>query len=300
MTGPPTPAPEPGDGEAPAYGYEVPPLAYGAPDDPLVTPATEGFNGWYRRLFATLRRSWRSLVLISLTTYAGPVAAVSVLLSLASRDMVVTVPAADGTTRTSLDTGVLGVLALGGLGAILVTSLLTSVGNAAAVWSLTREAAGRAAPLGGALAFGIREGFRLWGWSLLYTLIVLVGICACVLPGLYFALAGSLYIPLTLYVRSGNPIGLSFALVNRNLGAALGRMVLLVLMVYGVELALSIPLGFVRAASPTAGLVAELAVQVVTAPLALVLTLGSVLLFAELWAKQVATTTGNLDAALAA
>jgi hypothetical protein len=290
------PMPEPGDSEAPESGYQVPPLAYGPTEDPLVTPATEGFNGWFRRLFATLRRSWRSLVLISLTTYAAPVALVSALLALASRNLVV---AADGTARTSFDTGLLATIVLGALGAVLVTSFLTAVGNAAAVWSVTREAAGHPAPLGSALGFGFRKAFRLWGWSLLYSLVVLVGICACVLPGLYFALAGCLYVPLTLYVGSGNPIGLSFSLVNRSFGAALGRMVLLVLMVYGVEIALSIPLQFLRAASATAGLVGSLAVQVVTAPLALVLTIGSVLLFAELWAKHVATTTGNLDAALA-
>ncbi len=295
MTDPPTP--EPGDTDAPAYGYQVPPLAYGATDDPLVTSLAEGFNGWFRRLFATLRRSWKSLVLISLTTYALPVAVVSGFLALASQNLVVAPNG--GTTRASIDVGVFGTVLLAGLGSVVVTSFLTSVANAAAVWSVTREAAGQPAPLGSALGFGFRKGVRLWGWSLLYSLMVLAGVCACVLPGLYFALAGCLYVPLALYIRGSNPIGLSFSIVNKHLWPALGRMALLVLMVYGVELALSIPVQVIRASSATAGLVASLAVQVVTAPLALALTLGSVLLFAELWARHVPTTTANLDAALA-
>jgi hypothetical protein len=295
MTHPPTP--EPDDTDAPAYGYQVPPFAYGPSADPLVTSPDEGFNGWFRRLFATLRRSWKSLVLIALTTYALPVAVVSGFLALASRNLVVA-PAGD-TTRTSINMGLFGMLVVAGLGAVAVTSFLSAVANAAAVWSVTREAAGQPAPLGAALGFGFRKGLRLWGWSLLYSLMILAGVCACILPGLYFALAGCLYIPLALYIRGSNPIGLSFSMVNKSLWPSLGRMALLVLMVYGVQLVLSIPVQVIQANSATAGLVASLAVQVVTAPLALALTLGSVLLFAELWARQVPTTTANLDAALA-
>jgi hypothetical protein len=292
------PAPEPGDVNAPAYGYQVPPAAYGLGADPLVTPPTEGFGGWFRRLFATLGRSWKSLVLISLCTTAVPIAALSTAFAAASQRLVVPTPAGS-TAAPSIDMGRFGTVMLIALAAIPITSYLTAVANAATVWSLTREAAGQPAPLRTALGFGLRKGVRLWGWSLLYSLMILAGLCACILPGLYFALAGCLYVPIALYIRGGNPIGMSFSAVNRSFAPALGRMALLVLMVYGVELVLSIPVQFVQAASAGAGLAASVVEQLVTAPLALVLTVGSVLLFAELWARQVPTTTTNLDHALA-
>jgi len=183
---------------------------------------------------------------------------------------------------------------------VVVSGFLTGVAQAGVVWAVTREAAGRSAPVGAALRYGLRNGVRLWGWSLLYGLMILAGTCACFLPGLYFALAGCLYVPVALYRRGTNPISTSFSLVNGNFLAALGRMALLLLLVYGVELVLSLPVQLLSLGFRSLGVPLTIALQFVTAPLPMVLTVGSVLLFAELSVRQLRaeTTTVTLDAAL--
>src|SRR5690242_18579088 len=75
--------------EVPQYGYQVPSYAYPAqppeaPQDPLVTAPGEGFSGWWSRLTRTVRRSWRSIVAISLLTYGVPLAVLSTAAGLLS------------------------------------------------------------------------------------------------------------------------------------------------------------------------------------------------------------------------
>jgi hypothetical protein len=184
------------------------------------------------------------------------------------------------------------------VGAILI-GFATAVAHAAAVWSVTSEAAGRPRSLGGALGYGLRNGFRLFGWSLLYGLLILAGTCACLIPGLYFVLAGCLYVPVALYRRGMNPIGTSLTLVNRNFGSALGRMILLIVMLYGVQLVLAVPVQLLNVqARPAVAIGLSFALQFVTAPLTLVTTVGAMLLFAELWNRQSPITIAHLDTAL--
>jgi hypothetical protein len=183
---------------------------------------------------------------------------------------------------------------------VVGSGFLTGVAQAGVVWAVTREAAGRPAPVGAALRYGLRNGVRLWGWSLLYGLMVLAGTCACFLPGLYFALAGCLYVPVALYRRGMNPITTSFSLVNGALWAALGRMAMLLLLVYGVELVVSVPVQILSLGFRGLSVPLTIGLQFVTAPLTTVLTVGTVLLFAELSVRQlrIETTTASLDAAL--
>jgi hypothetical protein len=204
------------------------------------------------------------------------------------------------TQQATVNTGWLGTFVVALLVVLVISGYLTGVAQAAVVWAVTREAAGRPAPFGAALVYGLRNGARLWGWGLLYGLMVAVGLCACIFPGLYLALAGCLFVPVALYRRGMNPISTSFSLINSNFGAALGRMALLVLMVYGVQLILSIPVQIVSLGSRTLGTVLSIGLQLVTAPLPMILTIGTVLLFAELSVRQMRTetTTASLDAAL--
>jgi hypothetical protein len=292
------PGPPPGPPAPPQYGYLVPasPM-YGAPD-PLVTPPQEGFSGWFSRVFATLGRSWRSLVLISWVTYGVPVAVLIALYRAGSGRLFVKAPLGSAQPFT-VDTGQLeSLLGILGVGAIVI-AFATAVAQGATVWAMTREAAGQPRSLGGALGYGLRNSLRLFGWSLLYGLMIVAGSCACLIPGLYFALAGCLYVPVALYRRRLNPIGTSFTLVNRNFGAALGRMALLVVMLYGVQLVLTIPVQVVSAQASTAvAIVVAVAMQFVTAPLTLVTTVGATLLFAELWNRQEPITVEHLHGAV--
>jgi hypothetical protein len=281
----------------PGYGYLVPAPAQFGTGDPLVTSATEGFSGWFSRLFAVLGRSWKSILLISWATFGVPVAVLALVVGLATDRMVVT-PAPGSSQALRFDGSLVGTILVVVFVGALVSAYLTASAQAATVWAVTREAAGRPAPLGAALGYGFRNGFRLFGWSLLFGLMVAAGTCACLVPGIYLGVAGCLYVPVALYRRGMSPIGTSFSLVNKSFWAALGRMLLLLLMVYGVQLVLSVPAQIVGSGSRAAGVVLSVVVELVTAPLALVLTVGTVLLFAELWNKRMPTSTAELDAAL--
>lgn len=75
---------------------------------------------------------------------------------------------------------------------------------------------------------------------------------------------------------------------------------LLLLMVYGVELVLSVPVQIVNFEYRTLTVPVAVGLQFVTAPLPVLITVGTVLLFAELSVRQLRaeTTTASLDAAL--
>ena len=281
----------------PGYGYLVPaPPTFGA-NDPLVTSPAEGFGGWFSRVFAVLGRSWKSILLISWVTFGVPVAVLAVVLGL-TLDQAVVVPAPGSQQTPTFDGAALGTFFVIVLVAAVVGGYLTAAAQAATVWTVTRQAAGRPAPLGAALTYGFANGVRLFGWSLLFGLMVGAGICACIVPGIYLGVAGCLYLPVALYRRGMSPISTSFSLVNKNFWAALGRMLLLLVMVYGVQLVLSVPGQIVSRGSRVGGVVVSVVVELITAPLALVLTVGTVVLFAELWNRRMPTSTAELDAAL--
>jgi hypothetical protein len=286
----------------PQYGYQVPTSAYPTgtyPGDPLVTPPGEGFGGWWGRLMAILRRDWRRIFAITLSTSAIPLAVLILISSLAAPKFS-SVTNANGTKSVHVEGGSIPLLVVALLLAAVLGGYLTAVANAASVFSVTRNAAGAPVSLGDSLRYGFRHGTRLWGWSLLFGLLVLVGTCACILPGLYLGLAGCLYAPLALYERGSGPIGTSFSMINKNFGAALGRMALLLLIVYIARLVLSIPAALVGLGSHVAGTVVTAIVDVITAPLAVIVTLGTVVLYAELRAKLVPTTVQSLSDALGA
>jgi hypothetical protein len=90
---------------------------------------------------------------------------------------------------------------------------------------VTRQAAGEPVGLGAAFRFGLRRMLGLWGWTLLASLLIGVGICLCLLPAVYLAFALALIGPAYLFERD-NPIGRSFRFFHHRLGLVLGRLAL--------------------------------------------------------------------------
>ncbi|MEK8109138.1 hypothetical protein NKG94_39075 [Micromonospora sp. M12] len=72
------------------------------------------------------------------------------------------------------------------------------------------------------------------GWTLLIGLLIGVGVCLCVLPGVYLAFALSMAGPVYLFERH-NPIGRSFRMFHDQLGLLLGRVALVALAVIVVS-----------------------------------------------------------------
>ncbi len=210
----------------PPYGW-YPPPGYGLdPADPLVTPPGVGVGGWVTRCVDAFRRGWRLLLPILLLTQVLPAVVLSVL-GLAVD------PSARWEAQLAADAdalppgflvdlaGFLGLL----LGGSLLLGLVQCLGWAAGTWVIARQAAGAPADLGAALRYGLRRAVGLWGWTLLFTLIITVGFCFCLLPGIYAASALAMAGPVYLFERR-DPIGRSHRMLRDRLGLLLGRVAL--------------------------------------------------------------------------
>ncbi|MFE9916216.1 hypothetical protein ACFYPG_13770 [Micromonospora sp. NPDC005553] len=231
---PPTGGYPPGSGP---YGgqpwYPGPPVGwyppgYGSdPNDALVTPPGAGIGGWFNRCGGALRRGWRQLVPIMLLTQVLPAAVLSVV-SLGLDPSAKWAAQAESTSTPALPDNFVAellsllVLLLGGS---LVVGLVQAVGWAAGTWVITQQAAGQPASLESALRYGLRRALGLWAWTLLVSLLIGVGVCFCVLPGIYLAFALSMAGPVYLFERH-NPIGRSFRMFHDRLGLLLGRVAL--------------------------------------------------------------------------
>ncbi|MEU4782387.1 hypothetical protein [Micromonospora sp. NPDC023633] len=196
------------------------------PADPLVTPPGAGVNGWFSRCVGAVRRGWRLLLPILLLTQVLPALVVSVV-------SLVLDPTAKWEQSMADDPAALpdtfvtdmGVMLSVVLGSALLFGLVQSLGWAAGTWVVTRQAAGQPVSMGAALSYGARRALGLWGWTLLMSVIITLGVCLCVIPGIYFAFALSMAGPVYLFERQ-HPIGRSFRMFHDRLGLLLGRVAL--------------------------------------------------------------------------
>ncbi|PWU49219.1 hypothetical protein DLJ47_26800 [Micromonospora sp. S4605] len=297
--------PTPPTGGFPTGGYGVPgypqpalgqpgwyPPGYGFdPTDPLVTPPGAGVSGWFDRCVGAIRRGWRLLLPILLLTQVLPAAALSVISlavdptagwdATAGQD-----PAALPDTFLTDLAIMLGVL----IGGSLLFGLVQSVGWAAGSWVVARQAAGEPVGLGAALRYGLRRALGLWGWTLLIGLIVALGTCLCVIPGIYFAFALSMAGPVWLFERQA-PIGRAWRMFHDRLGLLLGRVAMVVAavivgsMVAGVVEAVgTLPFGLTpldSAGSAVGVTMVILAAAVLALPAHVVQLVGLVVTYAE-------------------
>ncbi|WP_197701440.1 hypothetical protein [Micromonospora coxensis] len=293
----------------PPYGGHLP---YGwpggggwDPDDPLVNPPHAGVNGWFARCAGAVRRGWRLLLPLLFLTQVLPGLALS-LVSLALSPGAGDELPADG----SLPDGFLTDLAVFGSVVFLVSlllSLVQCVGWAGGTWVVARQAAGEPVDLGGAVRYGLRRAPGLWGWQLLVSLLVLVGVCFFVLPGVYLAFALALVGPVYLFERQ-NPIGRSFRFFHDRLGLVLGRvgLVALALLAGGLigfvlETVATAPFGadpFGSPAAVTAVVAVTVVSSVLTLPVQLIQLVGLVATYAEQRAQEGPVNAARLAAEL--
>ncbi|MCW3839245.1 hypothetical protein ONA70_03925 [Micromonospora yasonensis] len=215
---------------APVPGGVYPGQPYGwypgvDPEDPLVPPPYAGFGGWFARCTGALRRGWRQLLPIMLLTQAVPAAVIGILSIGAAPSAEVT----SGPDSAPVLPDLGSVFAFYGL--VLLAALLfgplQAAGWAAGTWLVTRQAAGERVTVGSAFRYGWRRAIGLWGWTVLASLLIMVGVCACLLPGIYVIFAIALFGPVYLFERQ-DPIGRSFGMLHRRLGMVLGRVALVV------------------------------------------------------------------------
>lgn len=312
MTNPPSGPWAPND-PVPAYGYQIPgqfgyPAPGYSPDDPLVPPPAAQFEAWYRRVVATFGRSWQPLFLVFAVLSALPQIALLVIGYVAGYALAITPETAvELFQRPEVVIGsILVALVLG-----VATVFLNCVAWAAAIWVVTENAAGRPASLATAVPVGLSRALPMFGWYLLVGLIVAVGTIFCVLPGLYFGVALSLFSFVIMFERGTNPIGRSFTLVNGDFGAALGRVALLFLVdgvasmlvscaFGGSAFALSMNSDGELVGGPSGGtqLVSGLVNAVVQVPLDSLLVVGLLLVYTQVRGRREPLSTPQLWASI--
>ncbi|MEV4768678.1 hypothetical protein [Micromonospora humida] len=284
---PPGVGPYPGQGGGPAP-YAGP----WGPEDPLVNPPYAGLEGWLSRCAGAVRRSWRPLLPLMLLTQVVPAVAVS-LLSLGMGPDATMLPA-DG----SLPEDYLSDLVIYGVSVFLVAlafGVVQGIGWAGGTWVVARQAAGQPADLPGALRYGARRCLGLWGWMLVLGVLVGVGFCLCLLPGIYLAFALALAGPVYLF-EGQNPVGRSFRMFHDRLGMVLGRVALVALAVFlgsvlgsVAESVGTVPFGTDPFTAPgtAVGAVAVILVSaVLVVPVYLVQLVGLVVTYAEQRAQE--------------
>jgi len=279
-----------------------------------VTPPEQGFAGWWARIWRTFARSWKSLLLIvGLVSVVPPVMGVLVLF------LVMRLPSMALLTGTQAQPHFHLRAFVWLIGMVLAFQLMavyfSAIGWGAAFWTITRQAIGMPAPLGGALRFGLRRSGSVWGWQLLTLVISAAGGVCCYLPGLYLAAASSLIVPIAVF-EGGNAMSASFRTFHRNFGPVLGRIALAMAANFAVGIILLVinfaaNRGVTLPANPSVSnapampslsdsfgigylITAPLVAFVVGIPLQILGMIGILLTYAEMRARAVRLTTAHL------
>jgi hypothetical protein len=211
----------------PTYGHDVQQFTPGA-YDPLVPAPESRFEGWWTLVIATFKRSAWTLILIFALTWALP-SIVLIVAGGATGAVLAPNPLTIAGERGGVrwNQGAVAGLVLAIVIFLFVTTLLIALGWGAGIHAIVQAAAGHRVSLAAAFRAGLRRLLPMWGWSVLAVLIIAVGVVFCVVPGLYFLLALSLFSFAVMFERNWNHLGRSIGLVNDNFGAAIGRVALL-------------------------------------------------------------------------
>ena len=240
---------------APVAGYGVPIFGQQAGYDPLISP---DYSGWWRRTTALLKTAWRPLAILQAIgfvvalLFAVPQALYLVYLSDALPRTNADGTFTDSTAGQSIDFqpffGIFGIMFLGVFVTYLVKFAVAIASNHVGV----SVASGLQPRVGASLAMAARRVFPLLGWQLLAFLMIVVGICACVLPAIYL-LAVFIILPAVVTFERGTAISRCFALFHRDLGASVSRIATILGLVVGVGVLAAIIAQIVQLAIGGAG-----------------------------------------------
>ncbi len=212
--------------------------AAGYPEDPLIS---RDYAGWWNRSVTLLRTYWRQLLALQLIgAVAGlllrtPAAAFQALTSTRFRPG----QPIDPDTASAEMGSLLGAAGLT-LAGVLLAALISALVTLACIRLLVVGVTGGRPDVGGALRGSLPRLFPLIGWGLLGGLVVLVGLCACLVPGFYFA-AVLLVLPAVVLFERGGAIGRCFKLFHGDFGASIARVAtILAIIVAGILVSLVI------------------------------------------------------------
>jgi len=291
---------------------------YGAPyfgyaGDPVVPDPQGGFGAWWNKTWSIFANNWQQLFLIALITSVLPGIVGSIILGSQHWEMLTIVQHAGSSDTLIFHWHAIGIVAAIGLLFGIVGLFANAIGWVAGIWVVTRRGVGSPAPLGAALAYGVRNCLRVGGILLLVGLMTLAGAIACFVPGLYILVASSLVVPFAVFDRGSGAISSSFRAVNRNFGAVLGRLVVATVVFIAASFVFSCLAGAIfpnasrfgtsgTGPSPsTFDIVgSSILTSVLDVPLTMFFLVGLFAIYAQVRARAVPTTAADLNAALGA
>lgn len=203
---------------------------------------TDTFASWWNAALGVVARSWRTMGLILLIGAVLPRWLLGAYWLLASPDRDASEAAfTDGDWGAAVDESLPG-LPAAIVGALLGLALLYlgAVAAMAATRTAAAEAAGGFLSLGEAFGFGFGRGWRLWLWLLPAWATIAVGMLLCVLPGLWAAFALSLMVPAATFEHRRSPYARSVQLTHSAFWAALGRLIIVVMVVFAVNIVIGL------------------------------------------------------------
>ncbi|BCJ32795.1 hypothetical protein Athai_02980 [Actinocatenispora thailandica] len=211
----------------PQAGYRPPPRT---PGDPLTGTPDESFAGWFTRSWGFFRRNWLPASLIA----GGALLIPGVLMLvpgalLYARLFELSRLANEG--EPVHPGGTLVVLYLVMLPLALLLLYAQSAAQVAIMRLIAREAVGRPRDIAADVRFGLRRGWVLGLWQLLEIPIVLVGFCACIIPGYYLQLAMSQTPALVAFEPGRHALRRSFRLMHSDFWPSVGRMLITAMIV---------------------------------------------------------------------
>jgi hypothetical protein len=212
--------PPPSGHEAPPPGPVPPAHPRDESSDPLVSL---DYAGWRRRTVAILKAYWRPLLTLQLLGAAAALVLrvpTALAQALGARGLTTTAPRdnADGLRAIGK---ALPWVTLGATGWILAT-LVSALVLLASQRLIVRAVTGGRPEVADALRGALRRLFPLIGWGVLAWMIVLLGLCACFIPALYF-LAVFTVLPAVVLFERGDALARCFRLFHTDLAASVLR-----------------------------------------------------------------------------
>lgn len=286
-----------------------PPSATPAVPDPLVVPPGSSFNDWYNKVFEIGRRSWRSVLTVTVVAIAAPAAIVD-FISWLSYGYYAMSPTLLFHMGTFFGTGR---LLFGGFITFvfsLAASFFIAAGWAAAVWTVVQEASGQRTTLNEAINYGLKRAGALWIWTVAVGVIVAVGLCLLVLPGIYAAFALSFFGFVVVFERDQNPVSRSFKLTHADLGSTVVRVLVLAIACGVYSAVINTIIGGIEGgiisnaltgfdysfgARFGVGIVSAIGQLLVTGPVSAALLMGLLPIYAEQRAREGQMSTSRLQ-----
>jgi hypothetical protein len=212
----------------PHAAYRPPPRQ---PGDPLTGSPDESFSTWFTRSMGFFRRSWLPASLIAAGAVLVPGLAFAVVCTLIfNRTQALSQVASTGPAATDAARSIL-MLYLVMLVPVLALLFLQSSAQVAIMRLMARDAAGRPRDIAADIRYGLRRGWVLALWQLLEIPIIMVGFCACIVPGYYLQLAMSQVPAVVAFERGGHAMPRSFRLMHSDFWPSVGRMLITAMIV---------------------------------------------------------------------